>query len=347
MPMAGRFPCHHAGCTLLERHPGLCVFANLSDKRGRRDSTQEGTAASIVQAAQPAVKRKVAPPPKAPCHAFEAVGENQRGSSPACALLVQDGSCNDPATMVPPAVLNSMGAGGAMDPNCIPFPDIGRGGYEDADESGQAAEEVVGTLCLHEGREAASGDDEAPTEGLSAAVRAREGPGQHKPWSAKKQRHSQARADPLSGRIPAGWTEVQHVTASDRKYAVYHGPNGERAVSRVAAWRAAARATEGAVARSDAGEAPPQPGRIGGYEENVEVEVQAVEVEVGVEVEPVGHAAVTLGGGAWVGQAVDVPMAEFQVRQAGTFSGVTTKASSFRVRGRARGSLDRKASSLG
>lgn len=230
-----------------------------------------------------------------------------------------------------------------MDPNCIPFPDIGRGGYEDAGESGRAAEEVVGTLCLYEGHEAASGDDEAPT----AAVRAREGPGQHKPWSAKKQRHSQARADPLSGRIPAGWTEVPHITASERKYAVYHGPNGERAVSRVAAWRAAARATEGVVARSDAGKAPPRPGRIGGYEENVEVEVQAVEVEVGVEVEPVGHAAVTLGGGAWVGQAVDVPMAEFQVRQAGTFSGVTTKASSVRVRGRARGSLDRKASSLG
>ena len=48
--MAGKFPCPHAGCTLLERHPGLCVFANLSDKRGRRDSTQENTTASIVHA---------------------------------------------------------------------------------------------------------------------------------------------------------------------------------------------------------------------------------------------------------------------------------------------------------
>ena len=109
---------------------------------------------------------------------------------------------------------------------------------------------------------------------------------------------------------------MQHVTANARKYAVYHGPNGERAPSRVAAWRAAARANqEGAV----------------------EVEVHAVEVEVegegfeeveGVEVEAepartVEPAARTLGGGAlgggtlgggnWVGQAVDVPMAEFQV----------------------------------
>jgi len=212
-----------------------------------------------------------------------------------------------------------------MDPNCIPFPDIGRGGYEGADDgSGRAAEEVVGTLCLYEGCEAASGDDEAPTERLSAAVRARIGP----------------------GRIPAGWTEVQHVTANERKYAVYHGPNGERAVSRVAAWRAAAQATEGAVAGSDAGsdagseagsdagEAPPQPGGIGRYEENVEVEVQAVEVEV--EVEPIVHAAVMLGGGAWVGQAVDVPKAEFHVPTAGTYSGVTTKASLLRVRVRVR-----------
>ena len=112
------------------------------------------------------------------------------------------------------------------------------------------------------------------------------------------------------------------MTANARKYAVYHGPNGERAPSRVAAWRAAARANqEGAV----------------------EVEVHAVEVEVegegleeveGIEVEaapagPVQPAARTLGGGtlgggalgggnwvgggSWVGQAVDVPMAEFQV----------------------------------
>jgi hypothetical protein len=119
---------------------------------------------------------------------------------------------------------------------------------------------------------------------------------------------------------------------------VYHGPNGERAVSRVAAWRAAAQATEGAVAGSDAGsdagEAPPQPGGIGRYEENVEVEVQAVEVEV--EVEPIVHAAVMLGGGAWVGQAVDVPKAEFHVPTAGTYSGVTTKASLLRVRVRVR-----------
>lgn len=243
-----------------------------------------------------------------------------------------------------------------MNPNCIPFPDIGRGGYEDADGGGGgAAEEVGGTLCLYEGCEAASGDDEAPGEGFSAAVRAPERPGQHTPWSAKKQRRSQVRAGPLSGRIPAGWTEVLHVTATERKYAVYHGPNGERAVSRVAAWRAAALqapATEGAVAGSDAGAAPPRPGGIGGYGENVEVEVQAVEVEVeaneveaievevGVEVEPVVHAArlaaVMLGGGAWVGQAVDVPMTEFEVRQAGTYSGITTKASWLRVRARVR-----------
>ena len=37
---------------------------------------------------------------------------------------------------------------------------------------------------------------------------------------------------------------MQHVTANARKYAVYHGPNGERAPSRVAAWRAAARANQ-------------------------------------------------------------------------------------------------------
>ena len=148
--MAGKFPCPHAGCTLLERHPGLCVFANLSDKRGRRDSTQENTTASIVQAAQPVMKRKPAPPPPAaPCDA-------------ACALATS--SCNDHATMLPPEVLNSTG----MDPNCIPFPDI-------ACESGRAAEDV-GILSLFEGSEAAV-DGEAPTEGLAD----REGPGQRRP----------------------------------------------------------------------------------------------------------------------------------------------------------------------
>ena len=155
--MAGKFPCPHAGCTLLERHPGLCVFANLSDKRGRRDSTQENTTASIVQAAQPVMKRKLAPPPPAaPCDA-------------ACALVTS--SCNDHATMLPPEVLNSTG----MDPNCIPFPDIARGGNADADESGRAAEDV-GTLSLFEGSEAAV-DGEAPTEGLAD----RDGPGQRRP----------------------------------------------------------------------------------------------------------------------------------------------------------------------
>ena len=157
--MAGKFPCPHAGCTLLERHPGLCVFANLSDKRGRRDSTQENTTASmsIVQAAQPVVKRKPAPPPPAaPCDA-------------ACALVTS--SCNDHATMLPPEVLNSTG----MDPNCIPFPDIARGGNADADESGRAAEDV-GTLSLFERSEAAV-DREAPTEGLAD----RDGPGQRRP----------------------------------------------------------------------------------------------------------------------------------------------------------------------
>ena len=157
--MAGKFPCPHAGCTLLERHPGLCVFANLSDKRGRRDSTQENTTASmsIVQAAQPVLKRKLAPPPPA------------APSDAACALATS--SCNDHATMLPPEVLNSTG----MDPNRIPFPDIARGGDADADESGRAAEDV-GTLSLFEGSEAAV-DGEAPTEGLAD----REGPGQRRP----------------------------------------------------------------------------------------------------------------------------------------------------------------------
>ena len=45
---------------------------------------------------------------------------------------------------------------------------------------------------------------------------------------------------------------------------------------------------------------------------------------------------VMLGGGAWVGQAVDVPKAEFHVPTAGTYSGVTTKASLLRVRVRVR-----------
>ena len=154
--MAGKFSCPHAGCTLLERHPGLCVFANLSDKRGRRDSTQESTTASLVQAAQPVVKRKLAPPPPtAPCDAT-------------CALVTS--SCNDPATMLPPEVLNSIG----MDPNCIPFPDIERGGNADAYESGRAVEEV-GALSSFEGCEAAV-DGEAPTEeGLVV-----DGPGQHR-----------------------------------------------------------------------------------------------------------------------------------------------------------------------
>jgi len=74
--------------------------------------------------------------------------------------------------MLPPEVLNSTG----MDPNCIPFPDIARGGNADADESGRAAEDV-GTLSLFEGSEAAV-DGEAPTEGLAD----RDGPGQRRPW---------------------------------------------------------------------------------------------------------------------------------------------------------------------
>ena len=38
--------------------------------------------------------------------------------------------------------------------------------------------------------------------------------------------------------LPTGWTEEERTTANGRKYAVYHGPNGERAQSRTAAWRA-------------------------------------------------------------------------------------------------------------
>ena len=64
--------------------------------------------------------------------------------------------------------------------------------------------------------------------------------------------------------LPPGWTEEERTTATERKYAVYHGPNGERAQSRAAAWRAAEPATEGAVAGSDAaGEAA----RGGGFEQ--------------------------------------------------------------------------------
>ena len=165
--MADKFPCPYAGCTLLERHPGLCVFANLSDKRGRRDSTQKNTTASIVIAAQPTPpKRKLAPPP--PAAPFDA----------ACALVTS--SRNDPATMLPPEVLSSSSS---MDPNCIPFPDTERGGDEDADESGRAAG-AVGTLFSFEDGYEAAVDGEAQIEGLAAAVHARDhatGPGQHRP----------------------------------------------------------------------------------------------------------------------------------------------------------------------
>ena len=238
MPTPGKFPCHHDGCTLLERHPSLCVFANLSDNRGRRGSTHERTVASTVQAVQPAVKRKVAPPLKVPADG------NQRGSSrptPACALLVSSCTHNDPATMVPPQALNSMGAEGApLDPNSIPFPDIGRGmwtlpdaakGQPSGEPSGSGSRD--GVICLYDGCEAASGDEEAPTEAASAAVRPRKRPGQHRPWGATKQH---ADGSPTS--------VDQH------------------------------------------------------------------------------HAAPRRVCGAWVGQVVDVPMAEFEVRRVGTYSGV-------------------------
>ena len=39
--------------------------------------------------------------------------------------------------------------------------------------------------------------------------------------------------------LPPGWTEEERVTCTDRTYYVYHGPEGERASSRSAAWRIA------------------------------------------------------------------------------------------------------------
>ena len=60
-----------------------------------------------------------------------------------------------------------------------------------------------------------------------------------------------------SDALPAGWTEEERTTASMRRYSVFHGPSGERAQSRAAAWRAAT--TEGADTSEVAG--PPRPGK--------------------------------------------------------------------------------------
>ena len=64
--------------------------------------------------------------------------------------------------------------------------------------------------------------------------------------------------------LPPGWTEEERTTATERKYAVYHGPNGERAQSRAAAWRATEPATEAADA---AGEGAGEAARGGGVEQ--------------------------------------------------------------------------------
>ena len=273
MPMPGKFTCHHDGCTLLERHPGLCVFANISTNRGRRDSTHERTAASTVQAAQPAVKRKVPATPKLPCAEVDLVGESQRGSSPptpACASLVQIDGDKDAESMVPPRLLNSMGPGGAMDPNFIPFPDCGRGVWQLPDGAGRtargersgepsaggdshggserAADECVGVLRIDEGNEPASGDGEARA-GVPSAVPPRKRPRQHKPWTSAKRRGGPARQ-------------------------------------------------------------APQPSAGGGCEEQTEAEPATP----GAAGPATGRAAAPRRGGAWVGQAVDVPMAEFEVR---------------------------------